>query len=75
MTESKYPLSPKMEIAFYNVIDHRCDKMEAMNVPNDKIIESLSGYANKFIDSHEMTESKRKELQTFIETIISNYKD
>lgn len=73
--ESLTPLSEKMEIAFYNVIDHRCDRMEEKNVPNDKIIESISDYAKKYIERHEMSVNKRKELQTFVSIIISNYKD
>ena len=64
-------LSERMEIAFYNVIDHRCDKAEEMNVPAEKICKNITQYTEKFIAGHVMPLSKAKELRTFTKTIVS----
>lgn len=66
----KPTLTEKMEIAFYNVIDHRCDRAEEMNAPKESICKNISDYTEKFIAGHEMSESKEKELRRFTETII-----
>lgn len=66
-------LTPKMEIAFYNVIDHRCDRMEEMNVPIEIICKNITNYTERFIKSHEMSQSKKNELSSFTALIVSIY--
>ena len=63
-------LNKRMEIAFYNVIDHRCDKMEEMNVPAEKICKNITEYTEKYIARHEMPLWKAKELRTFTKDIV-----
>lgn len=62
-------LNARMEIAFYNVIDHRCDRMEERGLSAKEICTNIKGYTERFIAGHEMTESKEKELRDFTETI------
>lgn len=62
-------LSERMEIAFYNVIDHRCDKGEEINAPVESICKNISDYTEKFIAGHEMSECKEKELRHFVGVI------
>ena len=64
-------LTEKMEIAFYNVIDHRCDRAEEMNAPKESICKNITQYTEKFIAGHVMPLSKAKELRTFTKTIVS----
>ena len=68
-------LNTRMEIAFYNVIDHRCDRMEELGLSAERTCINLRGYTERFINGHEMSESKKEELRDFTETIcriISN---
>ena len=37
-------LTESMEIAFYNVIDHRCDKWEQTDAPAESICKNISDY-------------------------------
>lgn len=67
-------LSKKMEIAFYNVIDHRCDKAEELNAPTESICKNITDYTEKFISSHEMPEAKAKELRDFTACIVWIYR-
>jgi len=62
-------LSERMEIAFYNVIDHRCDMAQDMNAPKESICKNITDYTEKFIASHEMSERKESELRRFTKTI------
>ncbi len=68
-------LSEKMEIAFYNVIDRRCDRAEAMGASNEEIREGISKYSEQFISNHEMSEYKQREIRVFVASILSLYKD
>lgn len=65
----KSPLNTKMEIAFYNVIDHRCDKAEKLCLPVKKTCKNLRSYTERFINFHEMSDDKKEELRDFTELI------
>jgi hypothetical protein len=63
------PLNERMEIAFYNVIDHRCDNAERMGATPDQICRSIRNYTERYIARHEMPDKKKKELRDFTENI------
>lgn len=69
----KQVLTERMEIAFYNVIDHHCDKMEDANVPVDVICKNITDYTEKYISRIEMSDRKKKELRDFIAQICGIY--
>ena len=66
-------LTDSQEIAFYNVIDKRCDKAELLGVTPDKICQMVRTYTEKFILNHSMSASKKTELRTFCESICGIY--
>ena len=63
-------LTESMEIAFYNVIDHRCDKWEQTDAPAESICKNISDYTERFIAGHVMSERKEAELRRFTQSII-----
>ena len=63
-------LDERMEIAFYNIIDKRCDKAEEMNAPTQSICKNITEYTEKFIAGHIMSWRKAKELRTFTKSIV-----
>lgn len=62
-------LNTKMEIAFYNVIDHRCDKAEELGLPVEQTCKNITDYTERYIARHVMPDSKKRELRDFTETI------
>ena len=65
----KQVLTERMEIAFYNVIDHRCDKGEALGFSPDKTCKNITDYTERFISGHSMSDAKKSELRDFTATI------
>ena len=63
-------LTDSQEIAFYNVIDHRCDKWEQTDAPAESICKNISDYTERFIAGHVMSERKEAELRRFTQSII-----
>lgn len=68
-TLPKPVLTERMEIAFYNVIDHRCDKGEALGFSPDKTCKNITDYTERFISGHSMSDAKKSELRDFTATI------
>lgn len=64
-------LTDRMEVAFYNVIDHRCDKAEKLGFSKEETCKNITNYTEKFIANHDMSECKKKELRKFTENIVS----
>jgi len=67
-------LTESMEIAFYNVIDKRAERMEHAHLPADKIIQNIQSYAHKFIENHVMNDRKKEEIERFVKTYCSTYR-
>jgi histidinol dehydrogenase len=66
-------LTDSQEIAFYNVIDKRCDRAELLGITPEKICEMVRKYTEKFILNHSMSASKKTELKTFCDSICGMY--
>ena len=66
-------LTDSQEIAFYNVIDKRCDRAELLGITPEKICEMVRTYTEKFILNHSMSAAKKTELRTFCESICGIY--
>ena len=62
-------LTDRMEVAFYNVIDHRCDKGEELGFSPKKICKHITDFTEKFISRHSMSDEKKAELRDFTKTI------
>lgn len=67
-------LTESMEIAFYNVIDKRAERMEYAHLPAEKIIQNIRNYAKSFIENHVMSNEKKEELEGFVNTYCSTYR-
>lgn len=62
-------LTTNMEIAFYNVIDHRCDKGELLGKSPEEITKHITDYTERFISGHSMSERKKEELRYFTQCV------
>lgn len=62
-------LTQSMEIAFYNVIDKRCDRCEELGKSPKETCRHITRFTEEYISRHEMSDAKKTELRDFTKTI------